>query len=45
MELPQDLKHFKAPDAFRLFTPDESFAICVWLLFVAWVADRVGLLA
>lgn len=40
-----DLRHFRSADSFALFTPDEAGAICAWLLFIAWLADRMGWLA
>ena len=42
--MPDDLKAYEAP-RFNLFTPDEALAVLVWLLFIAWLADRFGWLA
>ena len=42
MGLPQDLKGFTERDSFSLFTPDEALAILVCLLFICWLADRMG---
>jgi len=42
--LPDDLRHFHR-DSFALFTPDEALAILVCLLFIFWLADRLGVFA
>jgi hypothetical protein len=44
MGLPDDLKNYRDRDSFSLFSPDEALAILVWLLFIAWLSDRLNLL-
>lgn len=42
MELPHDLRDFKAPSAFALFTEEEASALIAVLLVVAFLADFLG---
>jgi hypothetical protein len=42
MKLPDDLKDYRDRDSFSLFTPDEALAILFWILFIAWLSDRLN---
>ena len=46
MNLPHDLKLYaENREGMTLFTPDEALAILVCLLFICWLADRMGVWA
>lgn len=41
MKLPDDLKNWKAPEGFNLFTPDQAFVIILGCLAAALLLDRL----
>lgn len=45
MELPTDLKDYRAPCAFQLFAQDVAGYALAGLLAFAFIADRLGWLA